>query len=107
MVTSIAGTCIFLSPFKSSISDVEITREDSIRIEINDFKITVRNTVIPLSVIVILIKLIFNLNNAFPLLVNGINIEIKRGNKKIRNVLFIKSGKLALKAMAIKMLKIK
>jgi hypothetical protein len=101
------GTCIFLSPFKSSSSDVEITREDSIRIEINDFKRTVKKTVMPLSVIAILKKLRFKLNRMFPLLANGINTETKKGNKKSENVLFIKSTKLDLNTIAINTLSMK
>jgi hypothetical protein len=107
MVTIVTGTCIFLSPFKSSSSDVEITREDKIKIEINDFKRTVKKTLMPLSVIVITKKLIFKLNKTFPLFANGINIETKKGNKKSENVLFNKSMKLALKATAINTLSIK
>src|SRR4030042_2436290 len=82
IVTIIAGTCIFLNPSKSSISDVEITSEDNIKIEINDFKRTVKKMVIPLLVIVILSKLRSSVNNIFPLFANGINIEIKKENKK-------------------------
>ena len=103
MVTIIAGICIFLSPFRSSLSGVEITNEDSIRIDINDFKRTVKKMVKPLSVIVILRKLKFDSNNIFPLFANGINIEIKKGNKKSNSVLFINSMKFGLKIIAIKM----
>jgi len=107
MVVIIAGICIFLSPFKSSLSDVEITREDNIKIEINDFRRTVKKMVIPLLVTVISIKLILNLYKTLPLFANGINIEIKNGNKKSRSVLFIKNTKLALKTIATKMPNIK
>jgi len=89
MVIITAGICIFLNPSKSSISEVEIRSEDNIRIEINDFKRTVKKIVIPLSVTVILKKLRSNVNNIFPLFANGMNIEIKKGNKKSSIVLFI------------------
>src|SRR4030043_777416 len=82
IVTIMAGICIFLNPSRSSISGVEITSEDNIRIEINDFRRTVKKMAIPLSVIAILRKLRFNVNNIFPLFANGINIEMKKGNKK-------------------------
>ena len=38
--------------------------------------------VMPLSVIVMLRKLMLNFNNILPLLVNGINIEMKKEIKK-------------------------
>jgi len=107
IVTITQGTCIFLKPFKSSASDVEITIEDNNIIEINDFKRTVKKMVMPLSVTVMLRKLMLNFNNILPLLVKGINIEMKKGNKKRRNVLFTKNKKLALKIMDIKIPKIK
>jgi len=107
IVTITAGTCIFLNPLKSSISEVEITSEDNIRIEINDFKRTVKKIVIPLSVIVISKKSRFSVNNISPLFANGINIEMKKGNKKSNSVLFIKRIKSGLNNIAIKMLNIK
>lgn len=107
MVTSIAGTCIFLRPYSSSLSDVEITSEDSIKIEINDFKRTVKKMVTPLSVIVILKRLRLYSNNIFPLFANGINIEIKKGYKKRSSDLFIKNKKLDLKIIATRILNIK
>jgi len=101
MVTSIAGTCIFLSPCSSSLSDVEITSEDNIKIEINDFKRTVKKMVMPLSVMVILKKLRLNSYTELPLFANGINIDTRRGNKKRSRDLFIKNKKSGLKIMAI------
>jgi len=101
MVTSIAGTCIFLSPCSSSLSDVEITSEDNIKIEINDFNSTVKKMVMPLSVTAISKKIMLNLNNMFPLFAMGINIDIRRGNKKRSIDLLIKNKKSGLKITAI------
>ena len=101
------GIWIFLSPLSSSLSELEITSEDNIRIERNDFNITVKKIVIPLSVTDMLKILKCNLNNASPLFRNGINIETKNGNKNSKKVLLIRSKKFGLKRIIIKTLRMK
>jgi len=107
METIIAGTYIFLSPLSNSLSEVEITIADNIRIETKDFESTVRKIVSPLSVIAIVKTLRFNLNIAFPLFANGINIETDSGNKYSKKVLLRRIKKPGLNKNIIKIPKIK
>jgi hypothetical protein len=107
METIIDGTYIFLSPLSNSLSEVETTRADNIRMEIKAFKSTVRKTVSPLSVTVIVKILRFNSNNAFPLFANGINKEADSGNKKSKKVLLSRIKKPGLNINIIKIPKIK
>jgi len=107
METIITGTYIFLSPLSNSLSEVEITRADNIRIEIKDFESTVRKTVSPLSVTVMVKTSRFNLNNAFPLFANGMNTEINNGNRNSKKVLLRRNKKPGLNNNIIKIPKIK
>jgi hypothetical protein len=89
------------------MSDVEIISVDNTKTEMNDFNRTVKKVVIPLSVIAIFIKLILSLYKISPLFANGINTDMKKGNKKSKSVLFTRIKKLGLKNMAIKTFNIK